>query len=316
MFRSVKSNEMIMTFEQLRIFIEVAEREHLTRAAEAIGLTPSAVSSAIKTLEAFYNVELFHRVGRSIELTESGRVFLGEAKATMARVRNAELILAEMGGLTRGEITVCASQTIASYWLPPILMQFKKLYPGVAVKLDIGNTRAVTRMVLEGLAEVGFIEGEIDEPALSVRPVVSDKLLVVTGPAHPFADGRHLSAQDIRNGTTWVLREQGSGTRSAFEAAIAKMGVGPDELTVTLELPSNEAVVTAARAGGAATAVSASVASLFLRQGLLVRSGIDLPARSFALVTHKERHRSRAAVEMERLSQEASEDYKAGLAGL
>lgn len=93
-----------MTFEQLRIFIEVAEREHLTRAAEAIGLTPSAVSSAIKTLEAFYNVELFHRVGRSIELTESGRVFLGEAKATMARVRNAELILAEMGGLTRSTL--------------------------------------------------------------------------------------------------------------------------------------------------------------------------------------------------------------------
>ena len=90
-----------MTFEQLRIFIAVAEREHLTRAAEAIGLTASAVSSAIKNLEAFYNVELFHRVGRNIELTESGRVFLGEAKATLARVRNAELILSEMGGPNR-----------------------------------------------------------------------------------------------------------------------------------------------------------------------------------------------------------------------
>ncbi len=55
-----------MTFEQLRIFIAVAEREHLTRAAEAIGLTASAVSSAIKNLEAFYNVELFHRVGRNM----------------------------------------------------------------------------------------------------------------------------------------------------------------------------------------------------------------------------------------------------------
>lgn len=174
-----------MTFEQLRIFIAVAEREHLTRAAEAIGLTASAVSSSIKNLEAFYNVELFHRVGRNIELTESGRVFLGEARATLARVRNAELILSEMGGLTRGEITVCASQTIASYWLPPILMQFKKLYPGVTLKLDIGNTKTVTQAVLDGLAEVGFIEGRIDEPALVVQPVVSDKLLVVTGSAIP-----------------------------------------------------------------------------------------------------------------------------------
>ncbi|UXS00330.1 LysR substrate-binding domain-containing protein [Agrobacterium tumefaciens] len=305
-----------MTFEQLRIFVAVAEREHLTRAAEAIGLTASAVSSAIKNLEAFYNVELFHRVGRNIELTESGRVFLGEAKATLARVRNAELILSEMGGLTRGEITICASQTIASYWLPPILMQFKKLYPGVTLKLDIGNTKTVTQAVLEGLAEVGFIEGVIDEPALHVQPVVADKLLVVTGSAHPFADGRHLTALDMLYGTAWVLREQGSGTRSAFESAVRQMGVDPDDLTVMLELPSNEAVVTAARAGGAATAVSASVASLFLRQGMLVRAGIDLPARNFALLRHKERHTSRAAMELERLSRAASEDYKTGLAGL
>jgi DNA-binding transcriptional LysR family regulator len=306
----------VMTFEQLRIFIAVAEREHLTRAAEAIGLTPSAVSSAIKALEAFYNVELFHRVGRSIELSEAGRVFLGEAKATLARVRNAELILGELGGLRRGELTVYASLTIASYWLPPILMQFKQLFPGVEVTVEIGNTRVVARAVLEGLADVGFIEGEIDEPALSVKSVVSDKLLVVTGPAHPFADGRQLTAKDIGSGTAWVLREQGSGTRSAFEAAVEKLGIDPASLDIRLELPSNEALVTAARAGGAATAVSASVASLFLRQGLLVRAGIDLPARNFALVTHKERHKSRAAGELERLAHASADDYKSGLAGL
>lgn len=304
-----------MTFEQLRIFVAVAERQHLTRAAEALGLTPSAVSSAIKTLEAYYNVELFHRVGRGIELTESGRVFVQEARATLNRVRSAELILSEMGGLTRGEIRVFASQTIASYWLPPILMQFKQLYPGVSVTLEVGNTRTVTEAVLKGLAEIGFIEGHIDEPALSVRPVVSDKLLVVAGPLHPFADGRHLTASDIKS-TNWVLREQGSGTRSAFEAALAAMDISLSDLKVTLELPSNEAVVAAARAGGAAAVVSASVASLMLRQGLLARAGIDLPARQFALLTHKERRSSRASMELERLSRESSENYKAGLAGL
>ncbi len=304
-----------MTFEQLRIFVAVAERQHLTRAAEALGLTPSAVSSAIKTLEAYYNIELFHRVGRGIELTESGRVFVQEARATLNRVRSAELILSEMGGLTRGEIRVFASQTIASYWLPPILMQFKQLYPGVSVTLEVGNTRTVTEAVLKGLAEIGFIEGHIDEPALSVRPVVSDKLLVVAGPLHPFADGRHLTAEDIKS-TNWVLREQGSGTRSAFEAALAAMDISLSDLKVTLELPSNEAVVAAARAGGAAAVVSASVASLMLRQGLLARAGIDLPARQFALLTHKERRSSRASMELERLSRESSENYKAGLAGL
>ena len=304
-----------MTFEQLKIFVAVAERQHLTRAAEALGLTPSAVSSAIKTLEAYYNVELFHRVGRGIELTESGRVFLDEARSTLNRVRSAELILSEMGGLTRGEIRVFASQTIASYWLPSILMQFKQLYPGVTVTLEVGNTRTVTEAVLKGVAEIGFIEGDIDEPALSVRPIVSDKLLVVVGPLHPFADGRQLKAQDIRS-TTWVLREQGSGTRSAFEAALKAMGMSLADLQVTLELPSNEAVVAAARAGGAAAVVSASVAALMLRQGLLTRVGIDLPARQFSLLMHKERHPSRASLELERLSREFAGSYKAGLTGL
>src|SRR6187402_554998 len=117
-----------MTFEQLAIFVAVAEREHLTRASEAIRLTPSAVSAAIKNLEAFYSVELFHRVGRRIELTPTGRAFLIEARTTLARVRSAELMLSELGGLRRGALSIYASQTIASYWLPPVLMRFHDAY--------------------------------------------------------------------------------------------------------------------------------------------------------------------------------------------
>ena len=71
----IEQANAVMTLEQLHIFVAVAEREHLTRAAEAIGLTPSAVSSAIKNLEGFYGVALFNRVGRRIELTETGRLF-------------------------------------------------------------------------------------------------------------------------------------------------------------------------------------------------------------------------------------------------
>ena len=159
----------MMTLEQLAIFVAVAEREHLTKAADAIGLTPSAVSSAIKNLEGFYGVALFHRVGRRIELSETGRLFLNEAKATLARARAAELTLAELGGLQRGELNVYASQTIASYWLPPFLMQFHDQYPVIAINLTIGNTKTVADAVRGGAADIGFIEGEVDEPALAMR---------------------------------------------------------------------------------------------------------------------------------------------------
>lgn len=148
-----------MTFEQLAIFVAVAEREHLTRAAQAIRLTPSAVSASIKNLEAFYGVELFHRVGRRIELTQTGRVFLNEARATLARVRAAELMLSELGGLQRGQLNLYASQTIASYWLPPVMMRFHQAYPGIDLSLTIGNTRTVADAVIAGEAELGLVEG-------------------------------------------------------------------------------------------------------------------------------------------------------------
>ena len=128
-----------MTLDQLRIFIAVAEREHLTRAAEALRLTPSAVSSAIHALETRFDVHLFDRVGRRIELNEAGKIFLVEAKATLARAEAAELALSELGGLMRGTLQIQASQTIASYWLPPALMRLRAAYPSIGIHLEVVN---------------------------------------------------------------------------------------------------------------------------------------------------------------------------------
>ncbi|AUG53398.1 LysR substrate-binding domain-containing protein [Thalassospira marina] len=284
-----------MTFEQLRIFVAVAQREHLTRAAEIINLTPSAVSAAIKNLETYYGVELFHRVGRRIELTPTGRIFLDEAKATLARARAAELTLAELGGLKRGTLNVAASQTIASYWLPPVLMRFHEQYPRIEINLSIGNTRNVSDAILNGSSDLGFIEGEIDEPALMMREIAKDALMVIVGPNHAWAKGQPLKFQDLVTQTSWVLRETGSGTRSEFESALRRAGVSPSELNIVMTLPSNESVISAAAAGNAAAVVSSSVALPFIEQGRLHAANITLPERSFMMLHHKERHHSRAA---------------------
>ncbi|SCW48703.1 DNA-binding transcriptional regulator, LysR family [Rhizobium mongolense subsp. loessense] len=293
-----------MTFEQLSIFVAVAEREHLTKAAFVIGLTPSAVSSAIRNLEASYGVELFHRVGRRIELTYEGRVFLGEAKATLARARAAALVLSDLGGLQKGELVVFASQTIASYWLPAMLMRFKIRYPGIDLKLMIGNTTTVARAVVDGLAEVGFVEGGVEEPALSFQSLAEDELLVVVGPRHPWATGKPVAPVDLVSGTKWVMREKGSGTRSAFETAISNAGISFADLAVALELPSNEAVISAAREGICATVVSGAVAAPLLAQGLLVKARFPLPSRQFAILRHKQRHSSRASLALETICRE------------
>src|SRR5260370_23212174 len=108
-----------MTLEQLRVFVAVAERQHVTRAAEALNLAQSATSAAIAALESRHGAKLFHRVGRGIELTEAGALFLVEARAVLARAESAELILSELCGLKRGTPSIHASQTISHYLLPP-----------------------------------------------------------------------------------------------------------------------------------------------------------------------------------------------------
>ena len=91
-----------MTLEQLRIFVAVAEREHMTHAAVALNMTQSAVSAAITALEARHRVKLFDRVGRRIALTSVGKAFLVEAKAVLARSSAAEQALADLAGLKTG----------------------------------------------------------------------------------------------------------------------------------------------------------------------------------------------------------------------
>src|SRR5260370_3320009 len=108
-----------MTLEQLRIFIAVAERQHVTQAASELHLTQSATSAAIAALEARYGIKLFDRVGRGIVLTQTGRDFLNEARQVVARAKAAAQVLNDLAGLKRGPFTLAASQNVGNYCLPP-----------------------------------------------------------------------------------------------------------------------------------------------------------------------------------------------------
>lgn len=281
-----------MTFEQLRIFVAVAERQHVTRAAEALNLSQSAVSHAIGALEARYHTKLFDRVGRRIELTESGRSFLPEARSILVQAEHAELALSEFGKLERGTLRVKASQTIASYWLPRHLANFRRAYPGINIRLWIGNTAQVAEAVETGEAELGFVEGVVDIAHFESIPVARDQLVVVVAPEHPWAEGRRITPKSLSK-SDWVLRESGSGTRSAFEHALIELGVNVDRLPIAMELPSNEAVRAAVEAGLGATAISATVAAPSLEAGLLHHVRVILPEREFHVLRHKERYRSK-----------------------
>lgn len=278
-----------MTLDQLRIFVAVAEVEHLTRAAADLRLAPSAVSAAIRALEERHGVALFDRVARRIVLTEIGRDFLGEARAVLARAAAAEARLADLAGRVDGLLRIEASLTIATYWLPTRLVAFRRAYPEVGVELAIANTAHVARSVADGAAEIGFVEGAVEGSGLKVMTVARDRLMVVTTAAGASERGDDLAAMP------WILRERGSGTRSEFEAAMRRRGIDPRALNVVLELPSNEAVLAAVQAGGGVTAVSAQVAACGLDNGALAVLVPELSERPFQLLRHAARHPTRAA---------------------
>ena len=280
-----------MTLEQLRIFVAVAERQHVTRGAAALNLAQSAASAAISALEASNGTRLFDRVGRGIVLTEAGRVFLGEARAVLARAEAAGRVLASFGALERGSLAVHASQTIASYWLPRHLVAFRRAFPGVALSLSVGNTAEVAAAVEERVAEVGFVEGAVESPLLEAVPVARDHLIVVVAPDHPWATRKGLQPADLMT-AGWVVREAGSGTRSAFEDALRAGGLDPQQLEIAMQMPTNEAVRAAVEAGMGAAALSGSVAAGALEAGLLAAVDIRLPPRTFSVLTHRERQPS------------------------
>ena len=282
-----------MTLEQLAIFVAVAERAHVTRAAEALNLTQSTVSGAIQALENRHQIALFHRIGRRIELTPDGREFLDHARKVLQAAGQATSFLKDLRGLESGTITVHASLTSGTYWLPQRLAAFKNRHPNIEVRLALGNTDQVAAAVSSGAAEIGFVEDSVDRPELLTEQVATDELAIVVGATHPWYRARRVGLHQIAE-TGWVLRERGSGTRSVFENALRQARVSPESLRVTLELPSNEMIRGAVESGLGATALSHSVVSFALKLGTLRRVKLLHIVRPFLLLRHRERTQSNA----------------------
>jgi DNA-binding transcriptional LysR family regulator len=266
----------------------------VTKAAAALAMTQSAASAAIAALERRYGARLFDRVGRGIELTETGQRFLPEARAVLDRMTSARAVLEDVSDLTTGHVSIAASQTIASYWLPRRLTTYHTEFPGVRLDVIIGNTRQVEAAVLEGRCDIGLVEGRTTGDVLLRRQVDQDRLVLTVASSRPLPPENSPGRPDLR-AVSWVVREAGSGTRAGLEDLAAKEGLTLDDLKVFLVLPANDAVREAVEAGAGATIISEHVVASAVAAGRLKTMPIDLPPRDFALLRHRDRHVSAAA---------------------
>ncbi len=294
-----------MTLEQLRIFLAVAEHLHFTRAAEELYITQPAVSAAVQSLEQWYGVKLFHRIGRHIEITDAGILLQNEAKDILDRVKLMERGLRELNDMQRGELKLGTSLTIGNYWLPAKISQFQELYPNISIKCTLANTEEICDGTAAGLFDLGLIEANVKPPlqkTLVQEEIGSDRLLIVVGKAHPWYVNPVITIDRLRE-TAWVMRESGSGTQQVFEQALLDWGIDLSQLEILLVLSSGEMVKSALESSDRAAAISELMVQKefqldILRKVTVVSSDRQQKLeikRLFLKLTHNQRFQTRIA---------------------
>ena len=280
---------MRYTLRQLEVFTAVAHHGSVTRAAEALSLSQSSVSSALKEFEEHFASPLFDRAGKRLRLNERGRRLRPLASDLLERAALIERQLNDDAGPDL--LTVGATLTVGNYLAPNIIAHFRRSSPGARVRLQIANTASVIKQVASFSADVGLIEAEISHPELVITPWRTDELTVFCAPDHPLA-GRAEVGDDELCATSWVLREAGSGTRQTFDRAMSGL---LHQLDIVMELNQTQAIKQAVMAGLGISCVSRLALEKEFQLGTLVELGTPqrVFSRQFYWLLHRQKFISR-----------------------
>lgn len=281
---------MNITLRQMRIFEATIRLGRLTLAAEEQAISQSAASQAIKEFERALGYAVLDRIGRELIPNDAGQQVL-------PRVRQILMLSEEMihpdSDRIAGPFRVAASVTIASYLLPRLLARFIERYPATEPKLEIHNTEAVLSRLEKGQAHLGMIEGPALHPNLDIVAWRSDELALFCARDHPLAQAGAVKARQLET-QKWIVRENGSGTRAVFDAAMQAQGVRPK---ITLELNRQEAIKQSVRAGLGVGCLSALSIVDEVDAGHLVRLNTPLNlTREFSWVCSPE-NRQRSLIQ-------------------
>jgi len=226
---------------QLQVFLAVAKHLSFTKAAEAVFMTQPAVTFRIRQLEEQFGTRLFDRTAGRITLTPAGVAAVDYAERILALWAELDSRLKEMSNKVTGSLCIGASTTIAEFLLPRILGDFKARFPGLTLRLVVGNTEQVQEGILQRTLDLGFIEGESHSPSLVSDICCEDQLVMVCAPTHALAKEKVATAQLLAK-HPYIQREIGSGTREVTDHYFSNAGVPPDSLNTIMEAGSPEAL--------------------------------------------------------------------------
>ena len=238
------------------IFLQIAASGGVTGAARRLRVSQPAVSAQLRELERQLGVPLVDRSRRRFALTEAGQRFLASAERLRAVEEEALQELTAAKGA--GRLAVGASETPGHFLLLPALGRFHARHPAVTLDVTIGTSATVAQRVLDGVVELGFVEGPVAEAGLERRAFARDRLRLIVNRRDALARRRRLALRDLA-GRDFVMREKSSAVRARIEDAFRKAGFVP---RIGFELGTSEAVKRAVAAGlGVAFIPEASLAA-------------------------------------------------------
>lgn len=254
-----------VTFRQLRVFTEVARNLSFVRAAEALHLTPPAVTMQVKELEATIDMPLFNREGRKISLTTAGEYFLVYAKRMLTTLKEADNAMARLRKLESGVLNVGMVAT-AKYFLPHLLTQFREEHPGVELRLQVGaNREQLVGLLEQGEVDIAIMGRPPKEIATRAEPFAGHPHVFVAPAGHPILAIGPPPVTALGN-FPLIVREPASGTRALMDRFFQDQRFEP---RIAMEMPSNETIKQAVIAGMGVSFLSLHTIGLELRCGLL-----------------------------------------------
>jgi len=282
-----------MECRDLQVFLSVASHLNYTRAGEELNLSQPSVSVRIRQLETELGLKLFEQLGKKVALTDAGQLLVPYARRVIAAVDDARHAIDELQGLERGSLRIGASTTPGMYLVPQLVAEFKQRHPKIEIHLGIKDTREVEDGVLRNEFDFGFVGGHLATVEVTALPWLTDELLLVVPPSHPFAKKKTAKKEDLLK-ERFILRESGSATRATILKQISKSNL---ELSTIMEMENPESVKKAVQSGLGIAFISKFAVATELKAKTLVAVPVkDFKiSREMRIVHRQDKHLSRAA---------------------
>lgn len=228
-----------MLDHKYKIFCSLARHLNMTRAADELHLSQSAVSKSVRELEKELGITLFHRSKGQMQLTEAARYLHEETEKLLGKEREIAFGMDCLRKRFGGTLHIGASTTLAQYILPAALARFIEIMPGIKINLISGNTRQVEGQIRNGELHLAFIEGNPSQPDIHYIPFLKDEIVPVcaAGSNIPASIGKEELGR-----YPFVFREKGSGTEQVIRKQLAEANIPIDELKEQLVLGSTEGI--------------------------------------------------------------------------